>query len=198
LAGGHDGPRQVAIRLTTLGDVVRQQGDLPRARKLLLDAVAIFRRYGDVLWLESALTNLGHVARDAGHWPEALACYTQGLQIGCTLSANYGRGLARCLEGLASVAIAREQAPCAVRLLGAASRLRETMGAPLAPAALTGHEQALGRARVALGEAAFAAAWAEGRAQSRDEAIAEALSLTRTDVTARTPGVSGAQSPDES
>jgi non-specific serine/threonine protein kinase len=198
LAGGHDGPRQVAIRLTTLGDVVRQQGDLPRARKLLLDAVAIFRRYGDVLWLESALTNLGHVARDAGQWPEALACYTQALQIGCTLSANYGRGLARCLEGLASVAIAREQAPCAVRLLGAASRLRETMGAPVAPAALTVHGQALGRARAALGEAAFAAAWAEGRAQSRDEAIAEALSLTRTVVTARTPGVSGEQSPDKS
>jgi predicted ATPase len=198
VAGGHDGPRNLAIRLTTLGDVVRQQGDLQRSKELLVEAVTIFRRYGDALWLESALTNLGHVARDGGQWPEALECYTQALQIGCTLSANYDRGLARCLEALASVAIAREQAPCAVRLLGAASRLRETMGAPVAPAALTRHEQAIGRARLALGEAAFAAAWAEGRAQTRDQAIAEALSLTRTVATARIPGVSGERSPDKS
>jgi predicted ATPase len=198
VAGGLDGARNLAMRLTTLGDVVRQQGDLRRSEELLVEAVAIFRRHGDVLWLESALTNLGHVARDGGQWPEALACYTQALQIGCTLSANYGRGLARCLEGLASVAIAREQAPRAVRLLGAASRLRETMGAPVAPAALRGHEEAIGRARLALGEAAFAAAWAEGRAQTRDQAIAEALSLTRTVATAGTPGVGGEQSPDKS
>jgi hypothetical protein len=56
----------------------------------------------------------------------------------------------------------------------------------VAPAALTAHEQAIGHARLALGEAAFAAAWAEGRAQTRDQAIAEALSLTRTVATACT------------
>jgi predicted ATPase len=172
------GPRHLAIRLTTLGDVVRQQGDLPRAKALLLEAAASLRQLGDALWLEGALTNLGHVARDAGQWSEALACYTEALGISRTLSANYSRGLARCLEGLASVAIARQQAPRAVRLLGAAARLRDTMGAPVAPAALTGYSQTLARARQALGEAAFAAALAEGRAHTPDQAIAEALSLT--------------------
>jgi hypothetical protein len=51
---------------------------------------------------------------------------------------------------------------------------------------------------LALGEAAFAAAWAEGRALTRDQAIGEALSLTRSVATARTPGVSGERSPDKS
>jgi transcriptional regulator with XRE-family HTH domain len=59
--------------------------------------------------------------------------------------------------------------------LGAAAALRETIGAPLSVPDLTEMEQAVAEARAALGEAAWAAAFAEGQALSLEQAIAEAL-----------------------
>ena len=45
----------------------------------------------------------------------------------------------------------------------------------LAPADRADHDRDVAAVRAALGEAAFAAAWAEGRAMTMEQAIAEAL-----------------------
>jgi hypothetical protein len=62
-----------------------------------------------------------------------------------------------------------------VQLCGAAAALREALGAPLAPNRREEWERELGAARAALGEAAFAAAWAEGQALPLEDAITLAL-----------------------
>jgi hypothetical protein len=80
-----------------------------------------------------------------------------------------------CLEGLAAVASGEEQAEQAARLFGAAEALRESMGTPLPPVYRACHERHVAAARRACGAAAFAAAWAVGRALSLDEAVAEAF-----------------------
>jgi hypothetical protein len=49
------------------------------------------------------------------------------------------------------------------------------MGAPLPPAERAEHHRSAAAVRTVLGEAAFTAAWAEGRAMSLDDAIAAAL-----------------------
>jgi non-specific serine/threonine protein kinase len=83
--------------------------------------------------------------------------------------------LALGLESLAWVAAASGQSRRAARLCGAAEALREVLGVPLSPAQRTGHDQAVQAMRATLGEEAFAAAWAAGRALSLEQAVALAL-----------------------
>ena len=75
----------------------------------------------------------------------------------------------------------------AARLLGAASALREALGAPQPAQDKADVEQAVVDARAALGEAAWAAAFAAGQAMMLQEAIAEALAEANAPLTASEP-----------
>jgi hypothetical protein len=75
---------------------------------------------------------------------------------------------------LAAVAVAK--APDrAARLVGAAEGLRAAIGAPRPHAECAEHERHVATACAALGEAAFAAAWATGRTMPLERMIPEAL-----------------------
>jgi hypothetical protein len=76
---------------------------------------------------------------------------------------------------LAAVAVGQAQPERAAHLFGAAEGLRAAMGAPLPPADRTEHDRSVAAVRSALGEEAFAAAWAEGRALTLEAAITLAL-----------------------
>jgi hypothetical protein len=65
----------------------------------------------------------------------------------------------------------------AVRLLGAAEALREAGGRELEPADRVKHDRYVARAKADLGAAAFAAAWAAGRALPLEQAITEARAV---------------------
>jgi hypothetical protein len=67
----------------------------------------------------------------------------------------------------------------AARLFGAAAALREAIGAPMPPSEHEAYRRRVCRAREMLGEAAFDAARAEGRAMTPDQAIAYALQENR-------------------
>jgi hypothetical protein len=73
------------------------------------------------------------------------------------------------------VAVAQAQSERAARLFGAAEALREAIGTPLPPADRAEHDRSVAAVRTALGEEAFAAAWAEGRALTLEHAVAFAL-----------------------
>jgi hypothetical protein len=60
-------------------------------------------------------------------------------------------------------------------LFGAADALREAAATPVPLASRAAYEQALAAARAGLTDAAFAAAWSEGRRLLPDQAIDEAL-----------------------
>ena len=62
-------------------------------------------------------------------------------------------------------------------LLGAAAALREESGVPVPASEREDHDRAVAAARTTLGETAFAAAWAAGRALTMEEAVNEALAL---------------------
>ena len=83
-----------------------------------------------------------------------------------------------CLLISCSLAAAQGQHESALRLAGAASALREAIGAPLTRAQQSKLDQALEPARRRLGEVRAAAAWAEGRAMTVDAAVDHALALT--------------------
>jgi hypothetical protein len=63
----------------------------------------------------------------------------------------------------------------AAKVFGAAEAIREGIGALLAPSGRADRERSLADVRVALGDAAFAAAWAAGRAMTLEQATEYAL-----------------------
>jgi LuxR family maltose regulon positive regulatory protein len=165
----------LAVGLTTLGEAARQQGDLRRAVALLEQGLALLRQLGNQLWQVAALRHLAEVARDRSDWLGAEARYKEALRVCQGLGDGYPLGVARCLEGLAEIAVHNGRAAHAARLLGAATRLRAEIGAPVAPVSEATLQQVEQVARESVGDSSFQAAFAEGSALQRADAVALAL-----------------------
>jgi tetratricopeptide (TPR) repeat protein len=162
-----------AWSLINLGRIALMEGNLAHARSTFAEALALFRDLGSrdgiaQAQLEASHTEYaqGDVALAAEHFADSLA---RSWEIGNM------RDVAYSIAGLAAVAGAQQLPNRAVRLLGAAEALREAVGIPLPPAYRAAHERDVAAARAQLDEAAFAAAWAAGRALPLEQAIDEAL-----------------------
>lgn len=83
--------------------------------------------------------------------------------------------IAMYLAGLAGIAGVEGQAERAARLFGAAQALYERIGRAVDPGDRTGYHRNLSAVRARHDETALAAAWAEGRAMTLEQAIAYAL-----------------------
>ena len=83
--------------------------------------------------------------------------------------------VALALVGMAGTLLDQGQVERAARLLRAAEVLVETIGGRLPPIDHGLYDRNVATARAALGEAAFAAALAEGRAMTLEAALAYAL-----------------------
>ena len=82
---------------------------------------------------------------------------------------------ASLVAGLAVVAVDLGRFQRAVRLFGAEEALRDAVGSAMSAHWRAVHDGRLASARGALGEEAFAALWAQGRAMPREQVIAYAL-----------------------
>ena len=89
-------------------------------------------------------------------------------------------GIASGLTGFAALAQSQGQLGRATRLFGAAEALRASAGTRLAPVAHAEFDRNTVALRAQLGEAPFAAAWAEGQAMTRAAAVAYALDAAPT------------------
>jgi predicted ATPase len=163
----------IAWSLYHLGSVVHAQGDYGAARALLEESLAICRELGNKRAIAWSLGQLGMVARRQGDLGPARAHLEESLAICRELGDKLES--ARGLEELAAVAVTQGQHERVARLFGAAAGIREAMRAPLPPAERAEHDRSVAAVRTALGEEAFAAAWAEGRAMSLEEAVSHAL-----------------------
>ena len=173
-----------AHSIRSLGDIAWHQGDLARAQALYNESLALYRELGDTLRASAALRNLGHIARDQGDYGEAAILFRRSLRLVHDLGNE--QTVALCLAALAGVAALQGRHERAARLFGAADALREaSRGLQPAPD-LAASERGQTVARAALGEAAFARAWDEGRALPVAEAVAYA---TRPGDDARRPVV---------
>ncbi len=166
----------VARILTELGYIAFRQGDCVRARSLLEESLALFREPDDLYLASRARLMLGHVACFEGDYVQARSVYTRGMSD--LKEPGNPWGIFYFLEAFGRLALAEGQPVRATRLLGAVERLGESIGTALAPAEHVEHERCLALARAALGESAFAAAWAAGQAMTWDEAVAYALEQT--------------------
>jgi non-specific serine/threonine protein kinase len=173
LAERHALPTSLAHALTGLGRAAQVRGDGARATALLAESLAIHVERGATQGIGEAQYGLGLAARDLGDWARATICLRESLAV--RRAADDRTGIATCLEGLATVAAEQGRPDRTARLLGAAEALRRAIGSPMPPVERPAFEAAARTARAALSEAAFAAAWAEGRMLPLEEAIAEAL-----------------------
>jgi predicted ATPase/class 3 adenylate cyclase len=162
-----------AFSLQNLGRLAQAQGDWGTARTLLEESLAIERELGGRRGIATSLSSLGNAAGEQGDHRSARAAYRESVRIWRELGEK-GR-IIPCLEGLGVLANAQGQPERAVRLLGAAESLRETLGVPSPPWERSAGERRVATARAGLDEAAFAAAWEHGRALSLEQALEEAL-----------------------
>jgi non-specific serine/threonine protein kinase len=162
----------VGLSLLNLGRTAAHQGEVERAVSLFEESAEIFDAIGDTRRLAATLMRRARAATDQADLDRAVALYRAGLELAKRAGTRYS--IAYGLLGLASVAVARGHPVCAARLLGAADALRDAIGAHLLATERAKHDGVLGAARADLGEAAYAAAWAEGQAMLPEQAIAYA------------------------
>ena len=145
--------------------VARRAGDLDAAEALFEESLSWNRRlesdYGVPFYgVTLLLAELGFVAERRGDVARAEASHLE--RLAAAREVGDPRSVALAQEGLAGVAALAGEHREAARLLGTASALRESVGAPL-PAAERGDvDRITAVARAALGETEFATKFAEG------------------------------------
>jgi len=164
----------VATILDDIGRLAWCRHDLAAARGHHEAALSMSRTLGDRLRRAAALDHLGRVALADGDRDEAARRHAEALAV--AWEVGHRLRVAWCLEGLAAAADASAGGgERAVRLLGTAAALRETMGAPLPPSQRPSYERHLGALRAVLPAPDFGAAWEAGRAAPLEEAVTLAL-----------------------
>jgi DNA-binding CsgD family transcriptional regulator len=163
-----------AFILNRLGHEAYELGAWTRAEAVLEKALERWRRLGNPWGIGVVLGKLADVAQARGDDERAAALYRESLDFW------QGQGseliTVEILTGLARLA-AKNQPEQAVRLFAATQAVQTQVGLTPAPALRAKNERALASARSALGEEAFAAAWATGEELPWQRAAAEAQSV---------------------
>jgi non-specific serine/threonine protein kinase len=163
----------VGWALCFLGWIRLLRGEYAQAAALHDESLAVFQELGDKLGIGQALGFLGHDAREQGDYGRARRLYRESLGARRALLDKVG--VAYSFEGMAALAAAEGQPLRAARLLGAAHCLREVIGTPVEQIDRAAYDRMVAEVHTALGEEAFEATWATGRAMSLEEAIVDAL-----------------------
>jgi tetratricopeptide (TPR) repeat protein len=170
---GH--PFGIVVALYCLGRAAIQQGDYVQAVTMLEESLTLVRPLGIKMHISAVLRLLGRVALFQGDAVQAVVRYQESIRLAQEMGQQ---SLAiECLEGLAEVATMWGRAERAAHLFGAAEAWREVINSPLSRAERSTYERVVAAVRAQLGDAACAAAWAQGRAMPLEQVIAEARSI---------------------
>jgi predicted ATPase len=172
----------IATALAASARLAQVRGDQVAAQALRKESVALAREVGYGI----LLCHLGEAFIAHGDPDAARAVYNECLILlrkelldrpgrqnrhsGPTLWTPRSR-LARCLEGVAKVAVAWSDWVRAARLFGAAENMRQVSGGPPPALQRAEYERHLAHLRASLSELALAAAWADGRGMSIEAVI---------------------------
>ncbi len=152
----------IAQLTANLGELAVGQGRHDVAIARLEQALTMWRDVDDRVGATRAQVYLGQalLARDETARAEAVLLDA----LAAIRDIAYEQILPAALRAIAQLATRRGAATEAARWFGAEDRVRETLGMELPAARRAGHEQIIAEVGETLGEATFAAAWAEGRA----------------------------------
>jgi predicted ATPase/DNA-binding SARP family transcriptional activator len=162
----------IGLALSHLGWLAFYRADYVLASSLFKERLTIGRELGFKQFIGMALDSLGRVAYRTGDYGQARTLFEEGLLVHQEMGSMVG--IRESLRGLSELVGMQGQPQRAVHLLAAAEALSDAVGAPFL-ARRTDSERAVAALRAQLDEATFSLAWAEGRAMTLEQAIAEAL-----------------------
>ena len=167
----------IAVSSSFLAEWALSQHDLATARSLAEESLVLYREMEYRKGTAESLSLLARITTAHGDYESARTLCNECLAIAKELGDR--DLLALGLERLAGVIAAQESggtstrgALWAAKLWGAAESLRQAISAPISPLERVTHQCAVSAIRTQLGEETFAAAWAEGRSMTPDQALA--------------------------
>ncbi|HKE86855.1 MAG TPA: winged helix-turn-helix domain-containing protein [Vicinamibacterales bacterium] len=163
----------LTIALASHGVLLLALNEHEPARTVLEESVERGREVGDAWAVALPLRNLGIIAHRRGEYDRARRLLEASLRGLRGLDEKWF--LSRSIETLAEVLAWQGANQRAARLFGAAENLRDAVGAPVLAFYRADYDEAVSRARTALGARMFDQCWQEGRALTPDAAIACAL-----------------------
>jgi predicted ATPase/class 3 adenylate cyclase len=173
LAGDHPYARYMT---DALGLMALTRHDLPEARRYLELSREISESIGDAITRWTVLVNLANVALAEGDDRSAAGLLREAARNAREIGDVATGSWARFWTAVAATYMKRGLPEHALRVLGAAERLREeTKTAPLGGFTLRLHEQVLAEIQDSVGRDQAAEAWEQGRAQASEEFLEQAL-----------------------
>ena len=159
--------------LRSLGSVWLARREYEKVSPYVEESLAIGRAVGDARSVAHCLTLLAFLAVDGNE--HEIARELLGESIALTRKSGERWGIAANLEVCATLATAQDDPARAARLAACASVLRAQAGFDPCELGWPEPELQVARLRSALGEEAFEAAWAEGRAMRLSDALDNAV-----------------------
>ena len=164
---------RVAQQNAALAGIAFDEGNYAEARTRYEEALSFYRQVRFNLQIDTALWMLGVIAIRERDYARAKAWYSECLRFDQQIGTK--TQLAECLIGFAGIAQAEQLLARAAQLLGAAEAEVEARQIPLENRDRAELQRLTTVLREELGEAAFEARSAEGRAMSMEEAVAYAF-----------------------
>ncbi|HLJ66619.1 MAG TPA: BTAD domain-containing putative transcriptional regulator [Chloroflexota bacterium] len=162
----------VAVALGGLSSLSLLAGEPDQAERYGEEGLALARRTGDPTSVATSLEYLALVALARQDFDRVVVFLEEAIAV--ALKCGNPEVIANGLMGLAVATVPADPVRAA-RSFGAAEALRETAGLAIWPGRQLLYDPALATVRAALGAETLAAAWAEGRAMTREQAVAYAL-----------------------
>jgi non-specific serine/threonine protein kinase len=169
LARQHQDHEGMLRGLNNLGLFASARGDHERGRILLEEALDETRIAGKRATTANIMDSLGRVSLLLGDTAAARRYYEGSLEMSARFEDTLN--LAECLEGIALVFLAENNARAVVSMIAAANTLRIASGGRAMPDWQVHVDQGLAAARALLGPQVSAAAWQHGSAMSTQEAV---------------------------
>ena len=167
--------RGIACCLHELGMVTINQGDKVAAHSWLTDGLYLFQEIGDKPGIAYSYRGMGVLAHLGGDFASAKKSLAEGMRRFHKLDEK--KGMIVSMEELALVLSDEAEIETAVRLMGAAQRLRENIGLFMSPNTQNKINALINLARTKMGMDASTNIWEEGYSLTLDAAITFALTV---------------------
>jgi len=158
-----------AITLYGLGNIAIALKDFETAREKFNLAMQIMQELGSKRNVAMIQSDLAHILRYEGKYPEAMASYRGTIREWQRI--GHRAAVAHQLESVAFISKALEQTSKALRLFGAAEALREKIEIDMTSQEREAYEREIADFKANIDKNELASLWTEGRSMTMEEAI---------------------------